>query len=99
MPGRWDGPWPPWQRTHRHPGGPASGPPRGQNAAPCLDTTAAAAHYDTHQSVNRMSVPHLEPGALRPRRGRPPTPGLRERILRAAAVIFARRDYHEVQMD
>src|SRR5262245_44399721 len=33
------------------------------------------------------------------RRGRPPTPGLRDRILRAAAVIFARRDYHEVQMD
>ena len=46
-----------------------------------------------------MSVPHFEPGAPRPRRGRPPTPGLRERILRAAAPIFARRDYHEVQMD
>src|SRR5207247_3634929 len=34
-----------------------------------------------------------------PRRGRPPTPGLREKILRAAESIFARRDYHEVQMD
>lgn len=34
-----------------------------------------------------------------PRRGRPPTPGLRDSILRAAATIFARRDYHEVQMD
>jgi AcrR family transcriptional regulator len=33
------------------------------------------------------------------RRGRPPTPGLRQRILRAAEAIFARRDYHEVQMD
>ena len=35
----------------------------------------------------------------RPRRGRPPTPGLRETILHAAETIFARRDYHEVQMD
>src|SRR5712691_8027442 len=35
----------------------------------------------------------------RPRRGRPPTPGLRNTILHAAEVIFARRDYHEVQMD
>jgi AcrR family transcriptional regulator len=35
----------------------------------------------------------------RPRRGRPPTPGLRDAILRAAETIFARRDYHEVQMD
>jgi AcrR family transcriptional regulator len=34
-----------------------------------------------------------------PRRGRPPTPGLRDTILRAAESIFARRDYHEVQMD
>jgi AcrR family transcriptional regulator len=33
------------------------------------------------------------------RRGRPPTPGLREGLLRAAESIFARRDYHEVQMD
>jgi AcrR family transcriptional regulator len=33
------------------------------------------------------------------RRGRPPTPGLRQRILRAGEAIFARRDYHEVQMD
>src|SRR2546428_2237340 len=46
-----------------------------------------------------MSVPRPEPRSPRPRRGRPPTPGLRERILRAAALIFARRDYHEVQMD
>lgn len=35
----------------------------------------------------------------RVRRGRPPTPGLREKIVRAAETIFARRDYHEVQMD
>src|SRR2546425_336286 len=35
----------------------------------------------------------------RPRRGRPPTPGLRATILRAAETIFARHDYHEVQMD
>ena len=33
------------------------------------------------------------------RRGRPPTPGLRDKILHAAETIFARRDYHEVQMD
>src|SRR2546428_1312223 len=46
-----------------------------------------------------MSVPRPEPRSPRPRRGRPPTPGLRERILRAAAPICARRDYHEVQMD
>jgi AcrR family transcriptional regulator len=32
-------------------------------------------------------------------RGRPPRPGLRERILCAAEDIFAARDYHEVQMD
>ncbi|HLK12660.1 MAG TPA: TetR/AcrR family transcriptional regulator [Candidatus Binatia bacterium] len=32
-------------------------------------------------------------------RGRPPTPGRREDILRAAEEAFARRDYHEVQMD
>jgi AcrR family transcriptional regulator len=35
----------------------------------------------------------------RPRRGRPPIPGLRDSILREAEAIFARRDYHEVQMD
>ena len=35
----------------------------------------------------------------RPARGRPPTPGLRESILRAAEDIFTRRDFHEVQMD
>src|SRR5215471_18601167 len=43
-----------------------------------------------------MSAPAVHAGA---RRGRPPTPGLRETILRAAAAVFARRDYHEVQMD
>src|SRR5215470_3994684 len=32
-------------------------------------------------------------------RGRPATAGLRERILATAALIFARRDYHEVLMD
>ncbi|TMA75967.1 MAG: TetR/AcrR family transcriptional regulator [Deltaproteobacteria bacterium] len=39
------------------------------------------------------------PPLSRPPRGRPPTPGLRESILRAAEDIFTRRDYHEVQMD
>jgi AcrR family transcriptional regulator len=42
---------------------------------------------------------HEQQVAPRPRRGRPPTPGLRDAILSAAEVIFARRDYHEVQMD
>jgi len=42
-------------------------------------------------------LPQPEPPA--PRRGRPPTPGLREKILRAAEAIFTRHDYHEVQMD
>ncbi len=37
--------------------------------------------------------------APRPRRGRPPIPGLRASILAAAETIFARREYHEVQMD
>jgi TetR/AcrR family fatty acid metabolism transcriptional regulator len=40
--------------------------------------------------------------ALRPRRpsrGRPPTPGLRDAILRTAEPIFTRLEYHEVQMD
>src|SRR3989441_2782297 len=46
-----------------------------------------------------MSTPLSHPALPRPRRGRPPTPGLRDRILRAAETIFARRDYHEVQMD
>jgi len=32
-------------------------------------------------------------------RGRPPTPGLRDTILRAAEQVFTRRAYHEVQMD
>jgi AcrR family transcriptional regulator len=43
------------------------------------------------------ALPQLQP-TRRPR-GRPPTPGLRARILRAAETIFARHDYHEVQMD
>jgi AcrR family transcriptional regulator len=34
-----------------------------------------------------------------PRRGRPPTAGLRESILRAAERVFTRHDYHEVLMD
>src|SRR2546427_12540560 len=46
-----------------------------------------------------MPMPVPQPEARRPRRGRPPTPGLRECILRAAETIFTRRDYHEVQMD
>src|SRR2546425_9474024 len=46
-----------------------------------------------------MSTPVPHPEAQPPRRGRPPTPGLREGILRAAETIFTRRDYHEVQMD
>lgn len=39
------------------------------------------------------------PAPPRPSRGRPPIPGLRERILRAAEATFTRRDFHEVQMD
>src|SRR3989454_4118252 len=46
-----------------------------------------------------MSTPVPQPEAQPPRRGRPPTPGLREGIRRAAETIFTRRDYHEVQMD
>jgi TetR/AcrR family fatty acid metabolism transcriptional regulator len=34
-----------------------------------------------------------------PVRGRPPIPGLRDSILRAAERVFAHRDFHEVQMD
>ena len=34
-----------------------------------------------------------------PARGRPPTPGLRQAILAAAEDVFARHDFHEVQMD
>jgi len=49
----------------------------------------------------RVAIQHTSSAPVRPpvRRGRPPTPGLRQRILRAAEDIFARRDYHEVQMD
>ena len=46
-----------------------------------------------------MSAPVPQPELRHPRRGRPPTPGLREGILRAAETIFTRHDYHEVQMD
>src|SRR5438552_782096 len=46
-----------------------------------------------------MSAPVPQPELQHPRRGRPPTPGLREDILRAAEIIFTRHDYHEVQMD
>jgi len=46
-----------------------------------------------------MPAPVLQAVHPRPRRGRPPTPGLHESILRAAAPIFARHDYHQVQMD
>src|SRR3989475_940077 len=46
-----------------------------------------------------MSTTAPQPEAQPPRRGRPPTRGLREDILRAAEPIFTRRDYHEVQMD
>src|SRR2546427_797176 len=46
-----------------------------------------------------MSAPAPQPEPQHPRRGRPPTPGLREGILRAAETIFTRHDYHEVQMD
>ena len=45
----------------------------------------------------RTAVEHTPSSPAR--RGRPPTPGLRQRILRAAEDIFARHDYHEVQMD
>lgn len=45
-----------------------------------------------------MSAPF--PSALpTPSRGRPPTAGLRQRILDAAERVFTRRDYHEVLMD
>jgi len=33
------------------------------------------------------------------RRGRPPTAGMRQRILRAAESVFLRKDFHEVHMD
>jgi len=33
------------------------------------------------------------------RRGRPPTAGMRQRILRAAESVFLRKDFHEVRMD
>lgn len=46
-----------------------------------------------------MSAPVPQRELRHPRRGRPPTPGLREGILRAAETIFTRHDYHEVQMD
>ncbi len=46
-----------------------------------------------------MAAPAIARTDLRRVRGRPPTPGLRDTILRAAETVFTRRDYHEVQMD
>jgi TetR/AcrR family fatty acid metabolism transcriptional regulator len=48
-----------------------------------------------------MATPAIGLREVRRRRvrGRPPTPGLRDAILRAAEGVFTRRDYHEVQMD
>lgn len=46
-----------------------------------------------------MSAPLAQHVVARPRRGRPPTPGLRQKILRAAEAAFTRHDYHEVQID
>jgi AcrR family transcriptional regulator len=45
-----------------------------------------------------MSTPTPLP-PLPPPRGRPPTAGLRERILAAAEGVFTARDYHDVLMD
>ncbi len=46
-----------------------------------------------------MSSSEIASPVAPPHRGRPPTAGLRETILRAAQVIFARHDYHEVLME
>jgi len=48
--------------------------------------------------MRRLSTPVLVAAPPR-RRGRPPTVGLRERILRAAESVFLRQDFHEVRMD
>jgi AcrR family transcriptional regulator len=44
-------------------------------------------------------TPTLAPARPSAPRGRPPTPGLREAILAAAEDVFARHDFHQVQMD
>src|SRR5947209_489256 len=46
-----------------------------------------------------MPVPVAAAPLPSPRRGRPPMVGCRQTILRAAALIFAQRDYHEVLME
>jgi AcrR family transcriptional regulator len=46
----------------------------------------------------RARVPARSAAASRSR-GRPPTAGLRERILRAAESVFLRQEFHEVLMD
>jgi TetR/AcrR family fatty acid metabolism transcriptional regulator len=46
-----------------------------------------------------MAAPRIVRAEPRRVRGRPPTPGLREAILRAAEQVFTRGDYHDVQMD
>lgn len=55
----------------------------------------------TDQSVFQMAKTQTSTASvpLRPTRGRPPIPGLRDRILRAAEAVFTGSDYHEVQMD
>lgn len=47
----------------------------------------------------RRPSPHLAIAAPPRRRGRPPTAGMRERILRSAESVFLRQDFHEVHMD
>jgi AcrR family transcriptional regulator len=44
-------------------------------------------------------APASSPALPSPHRGRPPTAGLRESILRAGELVFARHDFHEVLMD
>src|SRR5512139_1573205 len=46
-----------------------------------------------------MPSPNSAPPLAHPRRGRPPLAGVRQEILRAAEVIFTRRDFHEVLME
>lgn len=48
--------------------------------------------------MRRANTPHGFKAPPR-RRGRPPTAGLRQRILRDAEMLFLRRDFHEVHMD
>jgi len=47
----------------------------------------------------RNGAAAARPSRRRRRRGRPPIPGVRDAILRAAEAIFTRRQYHEVQME